>query len=253
MTRGQNVSECYHPAGKVGLNTNQQHTMPASPPYIPPADSDFDIWLQNFATLIQATPTAYGLVSGDGTIIDGVRDTWTTAYATANTPATRTSANIAAKDVARVNAEAVARPYAQRIRANASVSDALKIGLGLNLQPATLTPIPAPTDAPAIALRSQGPQRTDHNYNIAGAVSGKNKPYGAIGVELVATVGTSDTSDPDSAAVITQVTKSPFALTWAAGDVGKVLSLWGRFVTRSGPGGQVQKGPWSARLTTTIS
>jgi hypothetical protein len=227
--------------------------MPASPPYVPAPDAQFDIWLENFATLILATPTDYGLVAGDGTAIDAVRDSWAAAYLLAITPATRTSANIADKDVERFNAEAVCRPYAQRIRANASVSDALKVGLGLNLQPATLTPIPAPTDAPAIALRFQTPQSTNHNYAIAGALSGKNKPYGSIGVEIVCTVAAAATSDPDTAIPKATVTKSPFTLGWTAGQVGQVASIWGRYVTRSGPGGQVQKGPWSARLTLTIS
>lgn len=226
--------------------------MPASPPYIPPRDTDFDLWLENLETLITANPTNYGLVAGDATIIAAQNTAWHAAFILATTPATRTSANIAAKDAARASAEAVVRPYCQRIRANDSVSDALKVGLGLNLQPATLTPIPPPASTVALAFVAATPLATKISYADTVLPSGKAKPYGAVGVEIYVTLGTAPASDPNAADYVKTVTKSPNGLTWVAGDVGKVATVWARYTTASGPAGEAQKGPWSAPLSFTV-
>jgi hypothetical protein len=225
--------------------------MPASAPYIPAKDADFELWFDNFSSLITGSPTSYGLIAGDATIIAGKYTAWNAAYLTATTPATRTSANIAAKDAARADAENTIRPYAQRIRANTSVSDALKVGLGLNLQPATLTPIPAPTDKPELLFGSATPQQFVLSYKTEGA-AGKAKPYGAIGVQVVASVGTAIAVDPDAAPMVAMATKSPFRLNWSAGQVGKIATIWARYYTRSGPAGTMQFGPWSTALSSTI-
>lgn len=225
--------------------------MPVSSPYIPPRDADFESWFDNFSTLITGAPTSYGLIAGDAVIIAGKYTAWNSAYLTATTPATRTSANIAAKDAARADAEATIRPYAQRIRANGAVSDALKVGLGLNLQPATLTPIPAPTLKPELLFGAATPLQFQLGYKTEGA-AGKNKPYGAIGVQVVCSVGTAIAVDPDAAPLKTMATKSPFRVNFDASQVGKIATLWGRYYTRSGPGGAMQFGPWSTALSSTI-
>jgi hypothetical protein len=231
--------------------TNLQIHMPTPNPYIPTKDSEFQIWFANFNTLITANPTNYGLITGDATAIGTKYTAWNAAYITATTPATRTSANIAAKDAARYDAEGVIRPYAQRIRANGSVSDALKVGLGLNLQPSTLTPIPAPTVQPELLFRSATPLQFELSYKDPGA-SGKAKPYGVRGVQIVTSVGTAVAVDPDAAPMKAMVTKAPFRLSWDAAQIGKIATIWARYYTVSGPGGAMQFGPWSTALSSTI-
>jgi len=226
--------------------------MPASAPYIPPRDSDFNGWLDNFQTLIAATPTNYGLVAGDATAITAQWTAWDTAYQLLLNPATNTAPNVAAKDVARANAESVVRPYAQRIRANASVSDALKVGLGLNLQPATLTPIPAPTSNPVMSQRAGTAGQMVMTYHDS-VLSGKAKPYGALGVQLFVNYGTAANTNPDEAAYHSNVTKSPCTVVWPVAQRGKVATLFGRYVTRSGPAGIAQYGPWSDPLVVTVT
>ena len=220
--------------------------------YLPQADSSFNSWFQNFKTLINAAPTDYGLVAGDATAINGQWTSWNAAYQVTLVPATRTSPAIAAKDVARANAESIIRPYAMQIRNNSAVSDSLKVGLGLTIVPTSGTPVPPPTTFPNASLRLATPLVSTLTYQDSDATSGKAKPYGCVGVELVATVGTSPAVDPDVALPKAIVTKSPCRLRWEPSQVGKVATIWGRYLTRSGPGGEVQRGPWSAPTSFTI-
>jgi hypothetical protein len=223
-----------------------------SAPYIPPRDADFDAWFNNLNTLITATPAAYGLVAGDAVIIDAQWDIWHPAYLLLTNPATKTSPNVAAKDVARVNAESVLRPYCQRIRANAGVSDALKVGLGLNLQPTTLTPIPAPGTVPVLSQRAATAGQMVLSYHDS-VLSGKAKPYGSIGIEIFVNYGASPNTDPSQAAFHSRVTKSPCTITWPVDQRGKVATIFGRYVTRGGPSGISQNGPWSDPLPVTVT
>jgi hypothetical protein len=80
--------------------------------------------------------------------------------------------------------------------------------------------------------------------------SGKAKPFGAVGVELFALADVAHTSDPDDASYIGTVTKSPSRVALDPTNAGKKLSVFARYVTRSGPGGTAQAGPFSAALQT---
>lgn len=232
--------------------TQRTQTMPASAPYIPARDTDFNSWLDNFQTLIAASPASYGLVVGDATAITAQWTAWDTAYQLLLNPATNTSPNVAAKDAARANAEAVVRPYAQRIRSNASVSDALKVGLGLNLQPATLTPIPAPTSQPVAGLRASTAGQAVITYHDS-VLTGKAKPYGAKGVDVHVAYGTAPVSDPADANYKETFTKSPATVTWPGSERGKIATLFFRYRTQSGPAGASQFGPWSDPLSLTVT
>ena len=220
-------------------------------PYIPAPDAAFSAWLSNFATLIAATPAAYGLLAGDATAISTQDALFQPAYTLAIDPPTRTSATIADKDAARATAEATCRPYAIRIRNNAAVSDLLKVGVGVTVPVLVPSPIPAPTSAPVLGLTSAAPLLHTLTYKDTGS-SGKNKPFGAIGVEIWRSIGTVVATDPAQCAFNGSVTKSPFHQHFVDANRGKVCTYFARFVTRSGPAGQTQVGPWSASLVSYV-
>ena len=222
-----------------------------SAPYIPAKNALFNNWLLNFATLIAAAPTTYGLTSGDGTAITAVKTAWASAYAAAQNPSTRTPATVAAQDGARANAEAVARPMAMEVRLNASVSDALKIGLGLTIPNVPPTPIPAPTIAPALSLVRAVSLQQVLAYKDPSAV-GKAKPFGSIGVQLFSAAGTSFATDPEQCSYQGTFTKSPITVDFDASNQGKKVTHFVRFVTRSGPAGKQQVGPWSDALNLVV-
>ncbi len=221
-------------------------------PYIPPRNANFQSWLLNFSTLLTAHPTDYGLAAGDATIVADVYTAWHTAFVAGTNPATRTSVTIAAMQAARAAATATVRPYAQAIAINGGVSDALKMGIGVNPRNPTRTPIPAPTTVPTLTLRFMTVLTAALAYSDVTLPSGKAKPSGAIGMQLHATIGTAVAVDPDAARNIGTFTKSPLTISYGAGDVGKVMTVWARWITKSGPAGVAQVGPWSSSLHFTL-
>lgn len=220
--------------------------------YIPAKDADFDAWLTNFSALITATPTAYGLTAPDAVIIAAQKTAFAAALATATDPSTRTAPAVAAKDAARALAVATVRPYAINVKLNASVTNSQRSDLGLTINSFPPTPIPAPVTAPALVLVQATPLSHQLRFYDVTTPTSKAKPYGVIGLEVRRAIGTSPAVDPDSAAYLTTWGKSPNLSTFSSGDVGKVATYFGRWVTRSGPGGRQQTGPWSTALAVTV-
>lgn len=220
-------------------------------PYIPPTDAGFDSWLANFNNLLTASPSTYGLTAPAAVIVGGVTSTWAAAYALAIAPATRTSVTVAAKDAARVNAEAIVRPYAISISNNPAVANGDKTAIGVTVKITVPTPVPAPTDAPELGVQSSIPLLQTLTYKQPGS-AGKYKPPGVTGMEVWRSVGTVPAVDPAQAGYVSTVTKSPFRQAFYAPDQGKVATYFARWVTRSGPGGVAQPGPFSAPLVVTV-
>lgn len=226
-------------------------TMPVAP-YIPPKDADFDAWLLNFTTLLTAAPTTYGLTAPDAVACAAAYSAWHPAYVTATTPETRTSPAVAQKDAERAAAEATVRPYAQRISKNEAVTPENKTAIGVNLPNTSPVPIPPPTTFPLVSLRNATPLVHVLQYQDSGLGTGKKKPFGALGMQVFRSVGTVAATDPAQASFDTQPTKSPFRSSFSAEQRGKVATYFARWVTRSGPGGAAQYGPWSDPVTAIV-
>lgn len=225
--------------------------MPAAP-YIPAKDADFEAWLLNFTTLLTAAPATYGLTAPDAVVCAAQYTAWNPAYIAATDPGTRTPVTVAAKDAARVTAESVVRPFAQRISRNGAVLPGDKVAIGVNLPNTTPVPIPPPLTFPQLSIRAGEPLIHILQWQDSGLGTGKQKPFGAIGCELYRAVGVAPAVDPTAATYYGTFTKSPLRSEFDASQVGKVCTYFGRWVTRSGPGGKAQYGPWSAPLVANV-
>ena len=221
-------------------------------PYVPSKDTDFALWVANFAALLTAAPAVFGLTNAAAIIVQGVADDFALAFAMSSNPATRTGPTIVAKDAARAVADSTIRPFASSISRSAGVTDENKTAIGVNLQTVTRTPIPAPSTAPALTLvaATHGSHRLA--FRDSTTPTTKAKPFGAIGVELSRAVGIVSAIDPAQSTYIGTRTKSPADVATSASDVGKLATYFARFVTRSGPSGVSQAGPWSAPLVVGI-
>jgi hypothetical protein len=219
--------------------------------YIPAKDADFSNWLLNFSTLLTAAPTDYGLIAGDATLVAAQNTAFQAAFTAATNPATRTAVTIAAKDTARVNAEAVVRPYATQISRNPAVDPGDKTAIGVTVPDPSRSPIPAPATAPVLSIRSMIPGQVRYDYRDATDPTGRLKPFGVVALQLFASFGTVASVDPDQLSFVTQATKTPSTIS-TAGNAGKVMSIAGRWVTRSGPSGIAQVGPWSAIVSSVV-
>jgi hypothetical protein len=222
------------------------------PSYVPQPDALFATWLDNFSVKLTADPVAYGLVAGDALAVDGVNDVFQLAYALAIAPATRTSATIADKDAARVNAESVVRPYAVRVIQNPNVTNLARVELGVTVPTPVSTPVPAPTTAPSLILINATPLLHNLAYRDSTDPLVRAKPFGVLSLALYAQLGVTAGIDPDAATFVASYNKTPFQVNWTAENRGKHATFWGRWCTRSGPAGKPQMGPWSASLDAII-
>lgn len=217
-------------------------------PYIPAKDSLFASWLDNFATLIAASPSTYGLTAGEAATISAQNVAFQAAYATAINPSTRTPSSVAAKDASRAGAEATVRPFAILIRNNAGVTNEEKSDLGLTIPDLTPTPVPPPATAPVLALLFATPLAHQLQFRDSTSPLLKRKPVGVVGLELWRAIGTVAATDPAQSAFFANVTKTPFISSFESGQIGKHCTYFARWTTRSGPQGIAQVGPWSAGL-----
>lgn len=219
-----------------------------STPYIPARDADFDAWGNNFQTVIAANPAAFGLASGDATAITASFNAWHADYVLVTTPGSRTSPNIAAKDVQKASSLVVFRTYAQQIQANAGVSNTNKAAAGLTVRATGRTPIPAPGTAPILGLVGNTPGVMTGKFSDTSTPSTKAKPFGALQLEIWYQIAPTAGPDPTMAIYSQVVTKSPFSFDTPTGALGKSTILFGRWVTRRG-----LTGPWSAPLSFTAT
>lgn len=224
----------------------------AQSPYIPAQDSALDAWSANFAALITALPATYGLIAGDAVAINAVVTPWHAAYLLAINPATRTPVTIADKDAAKTAMLPVLRGYAQTISRDPSVANMDKTAVGVNLPNSARPPIPAPTTQPTLALVSAVHNQQTLSYKDQSTPTTKAKPFGVIGLDLRQKIAVAAATGPDDCAPLGVVTKSPTVIGTDSGDVGKLATYYGRWATRSGPGGKAQFGPWSAALVVAI-
>jgi hypothetical protein len=128
-----------------------------SPPYIPPTDTDFNSWIDNFSAVLTAAPATYGLLAADATVVAGVTATWDAAYTAAINPATRSPVTVQAKIDAKLAALATVRPYAQQIANNVGVTAPAKIAIGVNPRTTPPSPITAPVTNPILSIPSMTP------------------------------------------------------------------------------------------------
>lgn len=220
--------------------------------YIPAKDADFSAWLQNFSTLLTATPTLYGLVSADAVIVAGQNTAFQAAYTLATDPSTRTSPTVADKTAARNTAEVTVRPYAIQIALNAGVSDMDKVAIGVTVAKTIPTPVPPPTTTPTLSLVA-GTSRTHQlAYRDSATPTSKGKPAGSTGIQIFRAIGVVPAIDPTQAVYYQNWTKSPNLSEFGTGDVGKICTYFARWMTTSGPAGTSQFGPWSTPLALTV-
>ncbi len=124
-----------------------------------------------------------------------------------------------------------------------SMSDADLAMLGIARRSPTNSRIPAPVDAPALALGSLSSGQAVLTYSTPGSAGPRTKPFGAVGVEIslrpISSIQAAETG------ILQTISKTPSPINTALLPAG-TLKACGRFVTQRG-----LKGPWSAEITFT--
>ncbi|MCX6155645.1 MAG: hypothetical protein NT007_15940 [Candidatus Kapabacteria bacterium] len=114
--------------------------------YVPAKDTDLQLWMGPFTSIMSVNLSTLGLVSGDLTSITALKTAFDASMTDYELKRDAAAAATQAKDAARIALVAKARELAQKIQANVSVSSAMKASMGLTVsgsQPPTPT-VPFP-------------------------------------------------------------------------------------------------------------
>lgn len=216
--------------------------------WIPEKDGPLDTFVNNFQTLIAASPTSYALVASDATAITAAYTTWHAAFLLAINPTTRTHATITTKNIQKANVMAVVRGYGATIRANRGVSDALKVGLGLHVRDTSPTPVPPPATYPLLTVDSFNLGTLALHAADQDTPDRKARPAGVSGLLLFSTVGESAATEPIGLEFNAFLTRPKFQNTFTPADSGKTVTYFGRWTNGKG-----ELGPWSPPVSIRIA
>lgn len=213
-------------------------------PYIPPTDADLLDWATNFDTIITANPTDYGLIAGQATAFDVLRDAYAAALALATAPATRTPVTVAAKDAAKASMVTSARMLARIALAFPTVTPGDLTAAGLIVRNTVPTPIPAPATVPLLALLASIGKTVTLDFADELTPSKKYKPFGVTVLQLFMKTGAVAPASPDDCTLVGSFGRWPVRLDLSSLAVGTQLNFIARWATRKG-----LTGPQSAVVT----
>jgi hypothetical protein len=221
--------------------------------YIPTTDAARDAWAINFNAELATDTSIYTVdylgidFNTNGTACDVAGTNYTAALLAATNPATRTPVTIAAKDAAWATLDPLARDIAQQLQGATGITNGIRARYGITVPTGVRTPVPPPVSRPILGLRMQGPGTATIEYTDELQPVGKAKPAGVIGVELWATPA------GGAQVLISTLTKSPQQIDSSQFASGVMVDYVARYVTRSGPAGVAQYGPWSVLLAVVSS
>lgn len=138
-------------------------------------ESVFVAGSDNFASKISTGFASYGLTSAQATAYGTVNTTLQAAVVLANTPSTRTKSTVAAKAQARAAARFMASNLAKIIDGTPTVTDSMRIDLGLAVRG-----IPAPRPDPGTPNRFKAELGSDGSLTLAWKCNNPPRTSGTI-------------------------------------------------------------------------
>jgi hypothetical protein len=164
-------------ADKVEMDITPAHQRPAYTDYIGDSDHDVLAFISNLARSVQEFgPQAFDLTADDLALIVAAHEAYEPLFQVSKTN-DRTPSVIAAKDVARDEADHIGRSYAQIIKNRPGVSDALKVIAGVPIEKTTRTPKGQPRTFPrlhvAAGLRSTLVPEVDVRFRDVALATGR--------------------------------------------------------------------------------
>jgi hypothetical protein len=167
--------------------------MAASYSFFPSTDAALLGWATNFSTRLSAAPTTFNVTAAQCTAFATLVTAYSTALAGCE-KSVRSKASVVTKNEARDAMKASAKLLANCVYGSATVTDAQKLQLGLNVR-ATPTPIPAPTAAPKLTIAEQHGWTFKLALRDAEPLSRKAKPTGVQGANVFSFVGPTPPTD----------------------------------------------------------
>ncbi len=163
--------------------------------YPPAREAQLVTYSANFKTKITATPTVFGLTAAQATSYGTKHDAFVAAYTVAQDPETRSPANIATKDVAKATLIAEFRMLAGIVQRFPGTTNPMRVELGLPERDTEPTPIPAPSAAPMIEVKSVSGRTARIRLMDSASPTRRGRPAGTIGAAVFSHVGPTPPAD----------------------------------------------------------
>lgn len=158
--------------------------------FFPSRESDLLLWLQNYSTRISAAPVPLGLTAAQATALGSLVSSYASALA-ACAPDARNKSATTAKKAAATAVKDNARLLANIINGQATVTDAQKQLLGLNVR-AQPQPRPVPATSPVIEVLGVSGWTISIRLRAADSTL-RGKPPGVSGASIFTYSGASVT------------------------------------------------------------
>ncbi|MDR1373281.1 MAG: hypothetical protein LBJ17_09255 [Dysgonamonadaceae bacterium] len=206
--------------------------------YIPTVESKFFLWEKIFMAGASVSYKVWGISEGKWSELTDRQAYYHSKYAVAESPSTRTSAAVLAKNIARKGyVKALRQVIKGYITYNLNITDGERKLLGLPVHKTTRTPSPLAKYAPHIITRILNPRKL--SFYFSATETSRSKPAGQHGIELISVIAITVTSmkelvNSDFA------THTPLKITFKEEDRGK--KLWYSAAWENTRG---EKGPWT--------
>ena len=217
---------------------------------IPRPDNKFDTFQDVLVAAVSANAVAWGIPAGDVTALTTQQTLWAAAWNIAKDKQNSTTAQRKAKDLARVNYEAVLRPFIQKwIYRNALMDDAAVEQCGLKPRDKTRTPAPVPETIPMVEIMLV-PGNMFHivfrqQLDEPGSTR-RGKPAGVAYCEFAFVIG-DEPKSPNDCTKTFRASRSPIKMPAQAGAGGQKLWFYARWINTRG-----KEGPWTTLDSFTI-
>lgn len=155
--------------------------------FLPSTDTGLLDWAANFGLKITATPAVFGLTPAQATAFEAFRLSYANLLAKVLDPAQRTQVIVSQKDEAKRALRNNASELSKIIQGQATVTDAMKIDLRLNVRKSP-TPIPVPDEMPEMDILSVTGRTVKARLHSA-TIEHRRKPNGVSGANLWTFVG----------------------------------------------------------------
>lgn len=159
-----------------------------TPLFPPRRDADLARWSDNFASMISASPAAFGLSAAQASGFSHLSDAYASALSIAITPTTNSRANVREKNDARkalLDATNGARELVRIVQAYPGTTDAIRSQLGLPSIDAGRSRVGPPDGAPKLSVESSAGRTINIRLRDQGSPDRRGKPAGADGAIIL--------------------------------------------------------------------
>jgi len=213
--------------------------------YLPKKDSELVLWSANFAAQIELYASKWGIDADTVTALKAAAAAFAAAVAITDS-AERNKINVAGKNAKGKTLVALIRALVSFQLKNPVITDEQRIQLGLHVHDTKPTPIPVPTDAPTLVVKTHKSRHLSIEYMIADDDK-KARPYGVNGAVLVYGLLDAPPADQKDLPRNVLITRVPYILEFLEAERGKTVYLAICWQNERG-----QKGPWSDIQSTLV-